>query len=405
MFYLYSIPLPEVATADQQDTLSAILSENPVLQSDAAVEQLSSQAGDLTLTGQWRYGAPYSEQVATELEELADASMGALPLFRTDDPSATASVAGYYEIAEADVSPAHANADDVYEYDLSLTRVGSRNTEWRAVETRPRQPDPGHSFGDTESARIGLPGAASKVRAVDTEIGPAERVRLTADVTLPAEFGDADVFDVLTLDIDDPIVLYDLPYEEVAKTDARVYDTLGNADKYVTASDGSRVRQWQHVFAPGHDPVGEVVMDNGLLRVTLDEATGSVAAEGFTNGSYGSGPYGAGPYGGWEDSEDAGQWYEALVGETDWTLLDVDLTHISPVRAAAQLEFEHDTEGLYAVDVALDRGMNRLRVFAPESESDPIPSGLADLFEPIASESVYDTNLEQTLVSREEVRR
>jgi hypothetical protein len=262
---------------------------------------------------------------------------------------------------------------------------------------------PGHEFGSVPRARIGIPAAATNVRAIDAAIGPSERVAPDPVFTIPSEYGGVNVYDARALSFEDPIFIYDLEYELIGEADPVVWDTLGNASK-VTTSNGTQIRQWEHVFDPAHDPIGEIVLDNGLLRVEFDEAAGTIAAEVWDAGGYGVSAYGTSPYGGLADDDNAA-WTSVTLSHGSWSLVDVDLTHISPVRSEAQLEFEADDGTLYAVDIQLDRGLGQLHVWVPESVSTSIPSGLADLFEPIASDSTYDPGIRQTLIAREEVRR
>jgi hypothetical protein len=100
---------------------------------------------------------------------------------------------------------------------------------------------------------------------------------------------------------------------------------------------------------------------------------------------------------------------ETFTTDTDWQPADADLTHIGQASVAAQVEFKAaagtNAGDVYAVDVELERGRESLEVWIPESVSDPIPTDLEALLEPIASTSVVDSGVEQGLVAREEVRR
>ena len=152
---IYKTPLPEATTKNERDSLGTQLSEQGVLGSDAIVEALSSQAADLTLTGRYALGRYYSELVATELEELADAAIGAVPLY-----GGGSNRSGYYQIESAQVEPVHAGGRDIWEWTLSLTNAGTRKSQLQAVKTEASQPTPGHEFGNDTSALVGVPAAA-----------------------------------------------------------------------------------------------------------------------------------------------------------------------------------------------------------------------------------------------------
>ncbi|WP_434521294.1 hypothetical protein [Halorubrum sp. AS12] len=391
---IYTIPLPGATTPTDQDALGTQLSEQGVLGSDAIVESLSSEAADLTRTGRYALGPYHSELVATELEELADSSIGAVALYGGAD-----SRSGYYQIASAEVEPVHARGRDIWEWTLSLTASGTRKSQFRSLDTAPSQPSPGHEFGNDKSALVGVPAAARQVRAVDSTSNPTQRIRPTPVDTVSAELGDIDRFDATSLSIDDPVLLYDVAPDAQADVDVHVYDTLGRDSKFIE-NDSGRVRMWQSVFARDHEFTGSVVCSNGLLRITIDEPTNADATAALEVEEYDAGA----------DTWTAVDLPSYADGDlaTDWQPADVDLTHIGQARVAAQIEFEAvagDQAGdVYAVDVELERGRESLEVWIPESVSDPIPEDLEALLEPIASTSVVDTGVEQGLVAREGVR-
>lgn len=400
---LYMQPIPEGAQLEDRDSLRSNLTQQGILGGGAAADQLSQPPGDHVLRGQYRCrSATFAELMAEELRELGNSDgFDAIPFYRTDETGDT----GYYIVERVtEIGPVEPQERAIQQFQLSLSKAGTRRTQWQAVATHPTEPSPGHDFGTTEEARVGIPAAATKIRAVDEAIGPSQRVSPTPAFTVPAEYGDVEVYDATALAFDDPIFLYDTDYDTVGRSDPVVWDTLGNASKFDT-SGSTPVRQWEHVFDPAHDPIGVIILDNGLLRVECDEANGTIAAEVWDAGGHGVAPHGTSPHGSLDDDDNAA-WTEVTLSHGDWELVDVDLTHISPVRAEAQLEFEDTSDGsLYAVDINLDRGLGRLQVWTPESVTASIPSGLADLFEPIASDAVYDPGVRQTLISREEVRR
>ncbi|ACM56372.1 hypothetical protein [Halorubrum lacusprofundi] len=390
---IYKIPIPEATVPTEQDALGTQLSEQGVLGSDAIVEALSSQAADLTLTGRYAYGSYYSELLANELEELADSSVSAVPLY-----GGAGNRAGYYQIESAQVEPVHAGGRDIWEYTLSLTSAGTRKSQFQALETSPSQPSPGHPFGNETDALVGVPAAARLVRAVDSTSSPTQRVQPTPVETISTEFGDVDLYDATALSIDDPVFIYDVEKDAQPAVDVRVYDTRGRDSKFIE-SDSGRVRAWQSVFARDHEFTGSVVFENGLLRLTIDEPTNADATASLDVEAYDAGA----------DSWSAVD-LPAYPGtlDTDWQPVDVDLVHIGQASVRAQVEFEAvagvEEGDVYALDVELERGRSEVGVWIPESVREAIPADLQTMIDPIAATSTVDSGVEQGLVAREEVR-
>ncbi|WP_134672590.1 hypothetical protein [Halorussus marinus] len=388
MKYLYTTPLFEAATTDESDSLGQQLAELGLLDGDsAAVESLSSEAADLTLEGQFRWGDEISPMLAGELEELADAGLSQLPLYQRGD--GRYGNRGWYEAASADVEPLHANRRDVWSYTLNLTFVGTKANYFRAVKTNAWQTN--HPWGNSVDALIGIPSSARKVRWVDRKsetVAPASAVE-----TISGEPGDVALFDVMdgeaAIDAEKPTLIYETTYPDDVRVGVRLYDTTGNAAKFANNGDGPR--QWQIVHSTGHDIEAPVVLSNGVLRVTLDEfSSPNITAER------------------WDDS--AGTWssvdaVETAGADTDWELYDIDITDLGMSDIRAQLEFEHPDQGLYDLNASLQTGRESVLFFIPENESESVPSGLQGWLDPIAAEWFLDPSQERTLVRRKEVRR
>jgi len=400
MLTLYKQPLPEATTDQNRDELGTVLAEQGVLDGDALVDSISSEAADLSLSGSYAAG-DWAPLLAGELKELADASLGALPLFGAGGVSDLDS--GYYEVESADVGPPHAVGKRVYEWNLSLTKVGTRKSHLRAVETKVTQPDPGHSFGNDTDAWVGIPAAATGVRVTDSLSEPTQREMTTPVKTVETPHGSVGVYDARAEAIENPNYVYRVAADQEAPVDVHVYDTLDRDSQYIEGSNG-RVRQWQSVYARDHDFAGEVVISSGRLRLTIDEPTNADETAALEAETYD--PAAAGGDGAWIPI-DLPSYADGDL-DTDWQPADVDLTHIGQARVAAQVEFEAvagtNAGDVYAVDVELERGRSDMEVWIPESVTDPIPDDLKSLLEPIASTSVVDSGVEQGLVAREGVR-
>ena len=392
---IYTVAIPEPTAPTEQDALGTQLSEQGILGSDAIVDALSTQAADLSLTGQYAYGTYYSELLATELTELANSQLSGVPLF-----GGAGTRSGFYQIESAQVEPVHAGGRDVWEWSLSLTKKGTRKTHLRAVEPSPSEPETPYGTGGA-TARVALPSGATLLRALDSQSAPTQRVRLTPTQTRSGAYGDVDLYDLGDVAIDEPVIVYDAPADAQGPVDVHVYDSRGRADKFITADSG-RVRAWQSVFDTAHefDAGAEAVLENGLLRLHLDEPdagdqSASLAAER------------------WEDSTsswasvDLPSYADGDIA-TDWQPVDVDLTRIGQASVHMIVEFEAVTGtnagDIFRLDMRLFRGWSDVLMTIPPSESGPVPPALYDLFEPIASDRVVDPGVEQTLIARSEVR-
>jgi len=386
MKYLFSSPLPEAANTTETDSLGQQLSELGLLDEDAAaVESISSEAADLSLEGQYRWGETFSSMVAGELDELADASLSQLPLYQRNT---TYQNQGFYEIESATVEPVHANRRDVWQYSLSLTFVGKRGSKVRALTTNIRQAD--HPWGNTLEALIGIPAGARKVRWLDRETGRVEPASVVR--TVAGDPGDIALYDIeageSALEVSNPTLVYDVAYPDDVTGSVRVYDTKGRTAKFSEGGDGPR--QWQIVHSTEHDIQNPVVLSNGRFRVRLDEdGTPDIQAEA------------------WDDSLESWVAVDAVETEgsnTDWELYDVDLTEIGMQDVRCQLGFEHPTEGLYELNASLQVGRELVLFWRPASIEEAVPSGLETWLDPIAAGWILDPQPDRGLVDRSEVR-
>ena len=313
-------------------------------------------------------------------------------------------VDGYYIAGSTRRSPGFAEprdgalgASDASEsVNVTLERAGTRKTHLLAVRTAPTQPSPGHEFGNDLTALIGIPADARRVRIVDSTSSPTQRERPTPVATVDAEHGVVDLYDATSEAIDEPVYLHDLAYDLQGDVDPGVWDTYGQADRL----DEDGVVAWGRVFDTGHDFTGSVVFENGLLRLIIDEPDASDETASLDVEEYDAG---------------TSEWTAVALPEypddvdTDWQPADVDIMCLDQVRVAAQIEFEAvagQNEGeVYSLNIELERGRDSVEVWIPETVTEQIPIDLESLLAPIASESVLDMGVSQTLVAREQVRK
>lgn len=432
MKLLYKIPLDESAQPTEREVDQSDLAQLAALQGDESlVDQLSSNPSDVTLSGRIQYGDPYAKIIASELEEIATSAIDTLPVFRVSDRNWEGR--GYYEIQSVDVEPVHPNSDEVYQYDISLSFDDTRANRWRAIESNPRGPgeDGGvdHEFGNEVEAVVGIPETATKAQWYDKDSGD-RKVAEPVD-TVESEFGAIDLYDLedapwyeidSEIEAEPPLLLYDVPYADEYGTDCRIYDTRGEAQKYVEFDDDHRARVWQSVFSTGHEPEGAIVLDNGVLRVWLDEGQvdlevadgetytvesgqlerytsadiqGTLDVQGELQLTGEPGSLRAQRWNGFSDD-----WDEVSLPPTRWGIYDVNVREVGMVRDEVQVTFVDGTE-LFALNLILVAGHDGILIDLPDGEDGPIPTGIESQLEPIASESVVDPGPRKTLRSKQ----
>ena len=367
-------------------------SDTEPLDASATTDEQSEQVPSWSIEAS--YSGQYAARSALALAELA----GSVSMQPLAIPAVEAGLGGYYVATSATRDPRRKDTDRQpgdEAVGVDLARKGTRKTHQLALETSPSQPEPGHPFGNDLSGLVGIPADARRVRIVDSTSSPTQRERPEPVETVDAEHGAIDLFDATGEAIDEPVYVYDLPYDTQGDADPGVWDTYGQADRL----DEDGIVAWGRVFDTGHDFTGSVVFENGLLRLAIDESdasdeTASLQAEEYDAGT---------------DS-----WATVALPEypdtldTEWQPADVDIMHLGQARVAAQVEFEAvagvDEGDVYSVDVELERGRSDVGVWIPESVTEAIPADLEALLGDIASTSIVDSGVDQRLVARNKVR-
>lgn len=317
---------------------------------------------------------PYGRLRAVEAEAvLSEPAFSPIPISLPAQPD----LSGYYAASSVDRDVQLSQDDDKDDYHavpLTLTRVGTRSSQWRALETNPHE-DIDHEFGNNTDLQIAVPAAARKVRWYDPDPGANDLEVASAIETRPTAYGDVDIYDLEDADTDEPVLLYEIDYADDATTDCCLFDTR----------DADAEERWQSVFSTHHGIEGELILDNGLLRLWLDEAARTLEAQE------------------WDSTTDS--WTDVgLEQPASIELFDIDLTLIGMVRDEAQLTFDVDGD-LFALDAIVTRGAEDVLFTIPDGETGPVPTSLEEWLTPIASEAVVDPNASKTLVLRSDVRR
>ncbi len=380
---LYAVPIPQGGTTSAGSTASQQQTVQAILGSDTGdVQSIASDPGERTLTVE--YPDKYAEIRAQELRELATGFSQPLPYHAVGGASPDDR---YVTVSRANISPVDPRSTQFQQGDIALNDSGSIASHWRSIRTSIQQVEPLGGGNDT-TAVVGVPSAASKVRWFDPETG--ERADPAVQATRTTRLGDVNILDVTQSPFYDaatnsyPVILMELPYADEGATDPRLWDARGEPS--VTDADDNVV--WQKCFSTAHEYQGEVVLENGLLRLFFDEQSApGIRAER------------------WDDA--AGAWSSVSLGtSSDWELFDVDIREIGLARVRARVEWQDPTTSptsYYTLSLRLSRGYADALWARPDNATGPIPSGLETLLDPIASDLICDAQPSMGLVAREEV--
>lgn len=342
-----------------------------------SVDSVSLQPGEQILRGFYR--GSRSELLAKEVEELlASDTITPVPFFGVSEATLED---GYYVARDIQTSPVEPQAAGaVHRFEGALKKTGTRRSHWRAASTTIASLS--NDFGNSETPRVGIDTRAERPRWFDPEARTFEDASTVA--TRNAEFGDVDIYDPSSSTYSNPTLVYGLEYAHEGDVDVRVWDTRGQSSR----EDANNYRQWRKVYDTRSEFTGDVVIANGIVRLTLDESANTITAET------------------WDDG--AGSWSAVTLGTSDWELFDVDLTRIGTARVDAQLTFRDTTQSptaYYHLDTRLSRGSDAVLFTTPSrSTQGATPPGLVTLLDPIASESIKTPAVEAGLVRRKEVR-
>ncbi len=317
------------------------------------------------------------DRVALALFELLNAPQFA-PVPLSDTPSI--GLDGWYGASRADRQLKLSDDEDVVEQvKPSFECVGTPQSHLREIVHSSRQVD--HEFGNDLDYRVPAPTAAAPVWWIDTE--DKHREPAAPDATVETAYGTVDLFDleagedILGVDLENVGIVYKVPLEDDGVGDVRMWDSLGRDDP----------ADWRQLFSKKLPTEGDRVVDNGRIRLMLDDRDGSVDAQ--------------------EWDPDTEEWTDTGLADdqsADVELLDVDVLEIGMVRVRCQLTFDVAGEETI-LDAIVHSGRPRVQFTLAPSEDEAIPDSLENWLDPIASTSLVDPVAEKTLVSRSEVRK
>ncbi|REA00247.1 hypothetical protein DEQ92_20230 [Haloferax sp. Atlit-6N] len=316
-----------------------------------------------------------SDYIANAFKELLNSDYQEIPFFGVTNET---EFDGYYVPESGSTRPLDAQVvGEIHRINAVLSEAGTKASHLRSLQTTPA--DVANDFGNDQTRELALPSAASNSKWFDPD--SESWTSATPTATRTTQFGDVDVFDPADAPTTKTELLYDLPYDQAGRTDTRVWDSRG-----VSKLDADSNVQWAKVFVPSHEFAGEIIVENGLVRLTMDDAAQTITAATWDAGN--------------------SEWSTVSLGTSDWDLVDVDLTHIGPVAVEAQLLFEDSASGdQHTQNMRLSRGATDVLFTNPSNEPTTTPSGLITLLGPIASTSIESAQESLGLRERWQVRR
>lgn len=332
------------------------VAEQSILQSQGTAETVTGPTKSIGFT--ITIDGPNGRLRAVEAQELlSDPAFSPVSVSIPAQPD----LDGYYAASsvDRDVTLSQAEGDDHHAVPVTLSRVGSHGSVFRAIETNEREVD--HEFGNSVEAYVSIPAEASKVRWFTPETGQA--VPASSVGTVETATGAVDRYAIET----DDILIYEVEYADDDIGDCRVVD-------------GDSL-----VFDPMHNFENTMILDNGLIRLYLDESDGTLEAET------------------WDST--AEEWTSAGLSQpTSIEVYDIDITEIGMVRDKVQLTFDVDGS-LFVLDAIAASGTESILFDNPDPKGQgPLDPDLEDWLAPIASERYIDPQSAKTLVRRQNVR-
>lgn len=380
--YLYTVSIPEQSqTKSGLQGRREVASEGALTGGKTPVETLGVQAGERTLTVQYQgYNDTVMGEMLNELAESDDIETVAYYGIDTSLSHVRTPEDGYYAVERAQTQLPEARSNNFPDANLTLRRVGTKKSQWRTVTMEPTTIE--NPFGNAQDETVGLPSRATKVRWWDGDIDTAAA---SVDSTVITEHGDVDMYDHAAAPYSTNTLVFELPYDAEGEVDVKLWDTRGSATKTSTV-DGHTVMEWQKVFDTQHEFEGDIILSNGRVRLTLDEAGQTQSAEEYT----------------------AGSWSDLALGTSDWAILDADPLTLSEEHLEVQTLWEDTVGGsTYILNALLRRGDTRIQFWVPDNlvaSQGAIPTGLSDLLSPVAGSTITKMNQTQDTVARSEVR-
>lgn len=377
--FLYAQPIPQSAQTRATETYEQRLALQSALDAESNVKVLGSKPSTKQIRVQYR--GLEADRMARQLNDLFDTgNFGAVAYYGVDDTGQHVQTPedGYYALESTDSGFPDPRLRNLPYATGRLRPVGTRKSHFRRVDTAPYTPENGNPFGNGTSEEVGVPPSATRVRWWTRD--PNELSSASPSSSRTTAWGDVDIYDATDAPYEDPALVFVLPYEAEGKFDPVVWDDH-DAGKFRSV-DGEQVRNWEHVYKPGHEPQGNHVVSNGKVRYFFDEDTPEVVVQQ------------------WDAASSV--WSARATGSSSWHFYDEDLRENGQQRVWGYTWW---TDGAteYPLRFTLPKGYHYAQFHVPTFEPDPVPTGLVDLLDPVASGQSPLTGADKTVVERTEV--
>ncbi len=375
--YLHSVPLSNATQTRARGTATQDLVNQTALDTLPTAQVAGTQPGQIQLSGSF-VGASAGE-LARALDELGNAvddGLQTVPVWSDTDAEPVDD--GYYTVSSAETTPPEpSEAGPLVEYTLSLERVGTRQSQWRAVATAPTALESDLATG--ERPTVAVPSTPRPTYWWSLATG---RSQVDAVDTVTVAGGELEIYDPADAAAGGPELLYNVAYDDQFGVDCVLWDTYGHSTK----TDVEGVVQWRAVYSRGHDPRGPLVASTRRFRLRADPDNRTLAAESYAT--------------------DADAWSDVSLGSSSsWNLIELDIAQIDPAVIRLQTTFAHgDDDDVYTLDARLRRGADGAVWSIPQNERPPTPPGLVDLLEPTAADSYEVAGATTTTRARSETR-
>lgn len=372
---LYTTSIPEAAlqrqtgdTSQQQE-----LAKLTGISAAGSVATVGSNPGEFRVQGQFR--GEGAELLAREVSELASSSGITSVAFYDADTSVAS--AGYYSVEQIQNRRFRPQRPEVATFSVRLAREGTKDSHRRYLRTNRRQANIG-GFGSSATGRLAIPDAATDVVWLSEDKSQTQSA--TPAETVAAEKGTVALYDPTTVSgFGSPGLTYNLEYADAGNVDAAVFDDYGR-DEF--DADGNF--RWQQAFESSHEFEGAAVLENGVVRLSVDATANTLTAEEW----------------------DGSAWVTRTLGASGgWQVQGIDVVTADPSRVHAQFVFEDTDDGSrYRLDAFLHRGWSNIQFAIPETASGPIPADLVTYLDPVASDRYTDARGDAGILDREVLR-
>ena len=382
---LYALRVPDSALEKPSQSQSLQIASNSPLNSDAPeVDTLGADPGSRPLAGV--VAGKYSNMIAREFEELFSATgIEVVPWYGDREDQTDA----YVALEDVTLEQSTAQESRLQRFDGRLSLAGTRDSHYRALYCSPQQVD--NPFGSGTDARAAIPRDAYNEVWWDHVTG--SKVNASPERVVWGEHTYIDIHDARN-GLDNPVLLYEIPYEDEWQADVTVWDTY-NRDKAINETVNGSVQTidpaWQRCFVSSHEFIGHPVVKNENLKLEFNIDTKDYSSVNDELVAYR-----------WDGSNET--YSQVSLGASDWRIRSIDFERIGVERVTAQTEWLNTAnDDTHRLDMNVWRGEDNALFTVPDNGTAP-PSGLVTRLDPIAAGYEWVSGQVSDIVAKSEVR-